>query len=172
MNKAGLFLCIGFFALFCPVRGQKIARTHLDRTKPTVYIEYLGRSSDSNAKAADEPEHLWFRLRNNTPWGIKILASGGIDPTRDDSSLYYDVLGPDDQVVGRHQCHVCSLIIIKGGKGVTFGVPSNTFNEPRSLRLEFSFEWEDRFSEVGGSEPRHFVYFSGQDLPIDVVKAD
>jgi hypothetical protein len=91
--------------------------------------------------------------------------SGGQNKRRGDVGLFYDIVDNEQKVVEQNQCHVCSINIIGSGKSVLFGVPSDSFSKDLSLRLTFSYEWEDDLQVIGGLEPKHYLFFGADDLP-------
>jgi hypothetical protein len=151
------------------VVAQKRARNTavtVDKTKPTIYIEAVPVEL---LRAVRAPEgELWLRVRNNSRWGIRLEMSGGHHKKLDDARLYYDIIDRDENIVSRRMCHVCSSNILGPGKGVIFSVPKDTMSKDLSLRLLFSYEWENRLKVASGLEPLHYVLISWDDLPSNI----
>ncbi|MBK9214291.1 MAG: hypothetical protein IPM59_01615 [Chloracidobacterium sp.] len=164
------FLILAIVLLECPGLAQKNADLRVqavhpvvDRRKPSVYFEVV---NNRRLEVIDPEDGLvWLRLRNNSRWGIRVQMSGGRSKSLGDVRLYYDILNAEEAIVEKKRCHVCSSNIVKPGKGVLFAVPSDILPTGFSLRVKFSFDWEDDFRIAPASEPVHYVFFSSYDLP-------
>lgn len=86
--------------------------------------------------------------------------SGGIEPNHRDVTLYYDIIDSNETVVDRYRCHVCSSNILKSYKSLLFSIESYRIPQGRSIRIEFSYEWENKLFVEQGIEPKHFVFFN------------
>jgi hypothetical protein len=162
-----------FFMATCASQMQH-AQTHLgrpmkvgalDNGRPTVYLEYY-RGRDNRERESDESEQLlWLRLKNNSSWGIRLQMSGGRDKKVGDIRLYFDVVDLNGNIIRHSACHVCSSNILGPGKAVVFAIPRASVSSDSSLRLPFSYEWEDFLKVAEGSEPTHYIFFAASDLP-------
>lgn len=132
--------------------------------RPSIYIEYqqLGRSI-----SGEQEEFLWFRLQNNTKWSLRVRASGGIT-NLGDKTLFYSILSSYDKVGFDYPCRVCSIILLRSGQSILFGVPREHLANAYALRLTYSNEWENDLDVHAGLEPTHFVFFYVKNLPKDV----
>lgn len=131
----------------------------LDRSKPSVYVELEKRLDLENSESG-KLEYYSLRLKNNSVWGITIDASGGIDEAIGDITVYYDVVGRSENIVTRQRCHACSIITIGKGEVVRFLVPTSHLRDRLSIRIPFSFAWEDPKMAALGTEPAHYVSFT------------
>ncbi|MEO7659826.1 MAG: hypothetical protein ABIV48_09450, partial [Pyrinomonadaceae bacterium] len=78
--------------------------------------------------------------------------------------LYYDVIDKKGNLLMSQNCHVCSVIELKSGKSVVFGIPYTELDDAGSVRVQFAFPWEDNAVVGPATEPKHFVYFYIRDL--------
>ncbi|MEP7076425.1 MAG: hypothetical protein ABI878_11500 [Acidobacteriota bacterium] len=147
------------------VGAQEASRGAIDRSKPTIYIESIGKSNARTDLKSSEESYYWLRLHNNSRWGIRLDMSGGYDEKLGDVGLYYDVVDKNENVTSRFQCHVCSTNILKSGKAVIFGIPRDQLANGFSIRVNFSFDWESDTKVASGLEPEHYVFFRSEDLP-------
>lgn len=147
--------------MFLPFRveGQEVSQGALEKSKPTIYIEHFNRRDLEMVHIAALEQYYWLRLYNNSRWGIRIDMSGGLDKKLGDVKVFYDVIQRDETLVHRSQCKVCSTNILKPGKSLIFGVARGTLPGGASIRLGFSFEWENDIRVAAGLEPRHYVFF-------------
>jgi hypothetical protein len=151
-------------SLFSTADAQRRSKGSINNAKPTVYIEYVAGLSASDTSNQSDPQPVWLRLKNNSRFGIRVDASGGVDEKRRDVTLYYDVIDKYENIAERYRCHVCSTNIIRPGGSLLFGVPASRLSVGSFLRVEFSFEWENDHNVINGLEPKHYVFFDYRDL--------
>ncbi len=190
MNKMLLQLLIGF-ALFFFVSSFTIEAQNKVRTiskapnpkviagKSGVYItfEHLGKRTP--LRNNENGEGVWLRLHNNMVYSISICAFGItengeqlITYSKDTQiGVEYDVvLNPVaitderpniDVPVGYNTGSTCHLFEVKSGKSLVFGVPVEHLVKGLSIKIPFSYEWEDETV----NNPTHFVFFNSLNIP-------
>lgn len=141
----------------------------IDKKLPTVFLALERIDPETKTVYGRRSERrVWFRLRNNSIWLIRIEASGGnkvfVNNTLEDASLYYDTLDVKGNINAHHPCHVCSINGLASGKSVLFSVPYDEVAEANSLRIEFRYQWEDMVDVAPAFEPTHYVCFYSRDL--------
>lgn len=142
-----------------------------NRKLPSIYLTLEKRASASMMQLAKSKGLLLFRLHNNLKSGIQIEASSAEDGLGD-ASIYYDVLNQKGELIESHPCHVCSLIIVKGGKSVLFTIPKDEVHQENALRIDFEYLWETDEPTLLGQEPIHQVVMRFEKLKIDWSKLD
>lgn len=150
--------------LILSIKGQKSAGA-LDRTKPTVYVELVSDRAPEYLQSSSDDELIWLRIKNNSRSGIRLDVSGGRSTKLKDVRLYYDILDRSETLIEKNRCHVCSSNILRPRESLLFAVPRESVSENRSVRIKFSFEWENDLKVAAGEEPSHYVVFDGRDLP-------
>jgi|GEM_PF-7049279 hypothetical protein len=134
----------------------------LKKDTPGVYL--TAERVDKDSGGQNKPKRIWFRLRNNTLWGIRVEASGG-NSLIEDARMFYDVLDKKENILLKRLCHVCSHTVVGTGKTILFTVPFADTDGSSFLRVNFSYEWEDLLDVASGREARHYVYFYFENLP-------
>lgn len=143
-------------------QGIKSKERHkVDPNKPSVYVE--NDDGQSPEKDQDKERH-WFRFHNNTKWSLRLEASAG-NTGRDHKILFYSILSARDRVKEDYPCHVCSIVLMRGGTSFSFAIPRERFQNAYALRIAFSYEWEEDLDVYSGREPTHYVMFYAKDLP-------
>ena len=147
-----------------PIHGQKRGENvRLSKTHPSVYITFERAAKIGSPSNGELVETVWLRLRNNTRWSI-ILDMNGIPPEYGDAALFHDVL-LDGKVIAEDRCHACSFNPLPSGRSLMFTVPRADLREGYSIRVKFSYGWENGNDVAGGREVEHFVYFHNASLP-------
>lgn len=141
------------------IAAKQIRSVRIDKKLPTAFlrVERIGKAKNSDIHKA----RLWFRLHNNTRWVIFVEASGE-EKALGDARMYYDLL-KDSTIEKSVRCHVCSIVKIAPGKSLLFSLPREELFTASSMRIRFSYEWEES-DGFHGREPTHFVYFYLSDL--------
>lgn len=139
-------------------------KAHLRVDKPTVYIEFERAGDRKPLFARESNSGIWLRLHNNTKWSIVLDMHGVPSDDYGDASLIYDVLS-DRRVIIEDSCHACSFNSLGPGRSLLFSVPAEHLSMGHSLRIKFSYSWEDSHKVTAGSEPEHYVYFDSLQLP-------
>jgi hypothetical protein len=144
--------------------AQSGASARLKKNLPGVYltVERIGIEPDGSPS-----KRIWFRLRNNTRWRIRVEASGG-NPLVEAAKLYYSTLDNKENIVDSRPCHVCSYLMIGSGKDVLFTIPYAAMDRAASLRISFSYEWERDLDVASGREARHYAYYYFENLADDL----
>ena len=135
----------------------------IDEKLPTVFLALERTGIFKDADDRIEERRVWLRLRNNSRWLIKLDASGG-NKSVEDAKLYYDTLDGKGNIKESRACHVCSIVGLASGKSILFSVPYEEVAEAASLRIQFSYVWEDDLGVAPAIEPRHYVYFYSKNL--------
>ena len=143
--------------------GQKKTVQKPVQKVPSIFISLESVEIMKDSLRRKDEKRVWLRLRNNSRWTIKVDASGGVKG-QDDASLYYDILDDKDNIKQRRACHVCSIVGLARGKSILFAVPYEELEKAASLRIQFSYPWEDEVEVAPAIEPTHFVYFYIRDL--------
>jgi hypothetical protein len=81
-----------------------------------------------------------------------------------DVKLFYDVLS-GRQLIIHGECHACAHNALGPGRSLVFSIPSEDLAEERSIRVSFSYSWEDWNDVTAGREAEHYVYFYSSQLP-------
>jgi hypothetical protein len=155
---------------FVGLHGQQRMSTSLqkdvriERNKPSVYITFERVGELKSPDPGDEKERVWLRLHNNTRWPLVLQMSATPSAEYGDAGLFYENLS-GDEVVFRIQCHVCTLNTLRSGKSLLFSIPRSQLTKERTLRVKFSYAWEDQNDVAAGREATHYVYFNGSQLP-------
>jgi hypothetical protein len=161
------FLII-LLAIAGSIHGQRRSENpRLSKTRPSVYITFERAAKIASRSNGELEETVWLRLRNNTRWSI-ILDMNGIPPEYGDAALYHDVL-LDGKVIAEERCHVCSFNPLPSGRSLVFSIPRADLRQGYSIRVKFSYGWENGNDVAGGREVEHFVYFHGSSIPKNVL---
>jgi len=154
-----LILSVVLFATPISWAQTRAANPRLSRAHPSVYIAFDRQGKIADLRGIGElKETVWLRLHNNTRWPI-VLDMNGVPKAYGDASLFYDVLS-DGKLVFEDRCHVCSSNPLRPGRSLVFTVPQEYLAKGFSIRVKFSFGWEDSSDDV-----EHFVYYHSSSLP-------
>jgi len=169
--SAALILC-GFISLHAQHRkhseGQASVRIRKDM--PGVYVMFGRAGQLKSPEKGDEEQRVWLRLHNNTRWPLRLDMGGVPSAEYGDVELFYDVVSGRGDLIFRGQCHVCTINELGPGKTLMFSVPGEDLAGEHSIRISFSYSWEDRNDVLGGREAKHHVYFSSSQLLQKVQK--
>jgi len=135
----------------------------IERNKPSVYITFERIGQLKLPDPGDEKERVWLRLHNNTRWPL-VLQMSAPPEEYGDAGLFYETLSGGEVII-RIQCHVCTLNSVGSSKSLLFSIPRSELTKERSIRVKFSYGWEDQNDVAGGREATHYVYFDGSQLP-------
>lgn len=157
-----------FFVILLGIAGSVYAQRRsenprLPKSRPSVYITFERIAKIASPSNGELEETVWLRLRNNTRWSI-ILDMNGIPPEYGDAALFHDVL-LDGKVIAEERCHVCSFNPLPPGRSLVFTVPRADLRQGHSIRVKFSYGWENGNDVAGGREVEHLVYFHHSSLP-------
>ncbi len=141
--------------------GQKRAAAPLiSRAHPSVYITFERQEQLRDLGGTGElRQTALLRLHNNLRWPIVLDMNGVPSKAYGDASLFYDVLS-EGNIVSTDRCHVCSFNPLPPGRSVRFIVPLKDLAKGFSIRVKFTYAWEDSSDNV-----EHFVYFYSSSLP-------
>jgi hypothetical protein len=154
-----LIICVGM----APAQRRSVARNpRLSKAHPSVYIALEREGKIASSSTGEVEETVWLRLRNNTRWPI-ILDMNGVSKEYGDAALFHDVLS-EGKVIAEERCHACSFNPLPPGHYLVFTVPREDVAKGHSIRVRFSYGWEDGNDVAGGREVEHFVYFHSSDL--------
>ncbi len=142
---------------------------HMKKGVPSVYITFE-KIGELQSEPSDDRERTWLRLHNNTRWPIR-LDMGGVPAEYGDAKLFFDGL-LDGEVIFRNRCHGCSTNLLGSGKSMVFNVPKRDLGKGRSIRVKFSYGWEEWADVTAGREPEHYVYFSSSSLPVNLQSSN
>lgn len=149
-------------------RGTQ-AESRIRKDMPTVYIAFERGGSRKPLEQGESNEGVWLRLHNNTRWPI-MLEMNGVPPEYGDAALFYDVLS-EGKLILEGRCHVCSSNRISPGRSLVFSVPREDLAKGKSIRVKFSYGWEDPDDVFAGREPEHYVNFDASKLPVSAQKS-
>lgn len=138
----------------------------MDVHHPTVYITV--ERSEKVDLSKQISDRIWFKFHNNTRWGIRLDASGE-EKVFGKTKLFYDIMSDYEKVEKSIRCHVCSIMILKPGKSVSFSIPKEYFSKAYAVRISFNYEWESETNVDNSREPVHFVYFYSRNLPREAI---
>lgn len=137
---------------------------------PSVYLTFERAGQVKVPEPGEERDRVWLRFRNNTRWTIMLNMSGVPSAEYGDAGVFFDVLS-DGNLISREECHVCTLNGVGPGKSLVFSVPREDLSEGRSIRVRFSYGWENQDDVFAGREPEHNVYFYASNLPKNLQRA-
>ena len=171
MNMSELFLILlltvgmGVLAPAQTRRQRAPLSARLSKQHPSVYISFVRAAKIASVRTGKIEETVWLRLHNNTRWSIWLHASG-VPEEYGDAELYYAVEDAerDERLYGSTRCHACSIIPLHPGKSILFSLPREDVSADRRIRIEFSYDWEDRDDVTAGREVQHSVFFDGSEL--------
>lgn len=147
--------------------------------KSGVYVTFERLGKRTPLRDDENGEGVWLRLHNNMRYSISLCAFG-ISEEGEQLITYgkdtqigvkYDVvLNPVaitaerpniDVTVGYNTGSTCHLFEVKSGKSLVFAVPAEHLVKGLSIKIPFSYEWEDETV----NNPTHFVFFNSLDIP-------
>jgi hypothetical protein len=144
--------------------GTQSQDVRLSTEQPPVYITSVRSGKAKSLATGESEERVWLRLSNNTRWAIWYEASDTPKEYGDVAMNPYVVENAQGRKVetgGR--CHDCSVISLASGKSVIFSVPDADVSNGRSIRINFSYDWEDRGADrealAANSWVRQSVYY-------------
>jgi hypothetical protein len=159
-------LAVNAFAATQRMQPNKIGQPRLRRDKPSVYISFLYVGKIEPLETGIGDQHVWLRITNNTRWPIWLDASGVPSKKYGDIYLYHTIESViDRRIVIDSRCHVCSNVPLASGKSWIFVIPLDYLDKDQRIRVNFSFDWEDRNDVFAGREPEHNVFFYSSNLP-------
>jgi hypothetical protein len=144
--------------------GRVGPRVHLNKRDMSVYIALKRVGELKSPQSPEDKDRVWLRLHNNTRWPIRLNMSGVPTAEYGDAELYFHVL-KNGEIIFRNDCHVCSINMLPSGRSLVFSVPRSDLEENHSIRVQFSYGWEDWSDAHAGREPEHYVYFHSSQLP-------
>jgi hypothetical protein len=186
-----LIFLLTVFALFvCPRLGQKAksnksissnrqASIKIDKKQPSIYITFEKFGKRTPLRDNESGDGIYLRFHNNLRYSIRFCAFGISDEAEQliayskdtQMGLNYDViLNPlgiaqqrpkIDVPLGYPTGSTCFYYELKGGKTMVFAVPKEHLIEGVSIKIGFSYEWEEEWEK----RPTHFVYFNSLDIP-------
>jgi hypothetical protein len=161
MVSSLIFIILSVASVGAQSRGQN---PRLSQSHPSVYITFERAAKIASDSSGELEETVWLRLRNNTRWPIILDMNGVSSKEYGDAALFHDVL-LDGKVIAEERCHACSFNPLPPGRSLVFTVPRADLREGYSIRVRFSYGWENGNDVAGGREVEHFVYFHHSALP-------
>jgi hypothetical protein len=159
-------ILIGTISLVAQHPASRIGqgKVYVNKSRPSVYITLERVGQLESPDPGDDKERVWLRLHNNTRFPLRLNM--GAVPTSEygDAKLFVDGL-LNDEVIFRIRCHSCSTNMLVSGRSLIFSVPCSDLGPDRSIRVRFSYGWEDWRDVTAGREPEHYVYFYSSQLP-------
>jgi len=142
--------------------GPKVQ--HLKKGQMSVYIT-LERMGELKAPdPGDDKDRVWLRFHNNTRWPLRLDMGAVPSAEYGTAELFFDGL-KNGEIVFRNRCHACTTNLLAAGRSLVFSLPRSDLGENRSIRVRFSYGWEDWDDVTAGREPEHYVYFYSSQLP-------
>src|SRR5262245_41677600 len=164
-------LAVNAFAAAQRTQANKTQQLRLRHDKPSVYISFVRVGKIEPLVTGISDQHIWLRITNNTRWPIWLDASD-VPKEYGDSSLYYTIESvKDGRIVIDSRCHACSIVPLASGKSWVFVVPLDYLDKGQRIRINFSFDWEDRDDAFAGREAEHSVFFYSSKLPKPLLEA-
>jgi hypothetical protein len=158
-----LTLCIT-----CLSQGKYGTDVRLDRTKPSVFITYEGKTTE--AASSNPRQTVLLRLRNNSVWSV-IVDTVGCRTLNEECGLFYTVhtrgFGVKAPLSERESCHVCAAKRISPQESVLFSIPANHLTKELFISVEFNYEWEKNTGGSGTLDNLHRVSFFGEAVPTE-----
>jgi hypothetical protein len=165
ISSTALMLCImasGFQAQ--QKRSPTQVGVRIKKDRPAVYLTFERIGRVKVPEVGEGYDRIWLRFHNNTRWPIMLEMADVTPGEYGDAELFYDVLSGNEVIV-RRQCHACTLNALGSGRSMTFSVPDGNLAKGRTIRVRFSFSWEDQNDVYGGREAVHYVCFDAAKLP-------
>src|SRR5262249_28378563 len=107
-----------------------------------------------------------LRISKNKRWAIWLDASGVPNKRYGEISLYYTIESVNDgRIATDSRCHGCSNVPLASGKSWIFVIPLDYLDKDQRVRINFSFDWENRDDAFAGREAEHSVFFYTSKLP-------
>lgn len=146
--STALILCIMASGFQAQQKGsRRQAEVRIKKDKPAVYLTFERIGRVKLPEVGEGYNRIWLRFHNNTRWPIMLEMADVTSGEYGDAELFYDVLS------------------LGSGKSMTFSVPDGNLAKGRTIRVRFSFSWEDQNDVYGGREAVHYVYFDAAKLP-------
>lgn len=145
-------------------RPRRQAEVRIRKDQPGVYLTFERVGKVEIPEIGEGDKRVWLRFHNNTRWPIMLDMSGVPSKEYGDAELYYDVLS-GQELIFHGECHVCSNNALGPGKSFVFSVPSGDLTAERSIRVRFSYGWENWSDVAGRREAVHYVSFYASNLP-------
>ena len=161
------------------VKSNRQIGVKIDKKQPSIYITFEKYEKRTPLREDESDNGIYLRIHNNLRYAIRFCAFGISEEAEQliayskdtQTGINYDVV---QNPVGRTQrqpkidvpsgyptggiCHYYNLV---GGKSLLFAVPKEHLIEGVSLKIEFSYDWEEESED----RPTHFVYFNSLDIP-------
>ena len=147
-----------------PARRVGQTKVYLEKGRLSVYITLERVGQLKSPDPGDEKDRVWLRFHNNTRWPVRLDMGGVPSAEYGDAELFFDGL-QDGELVFRNRCHACTTNMLGSGRSLLFSVPRADLGKDRSIRVRFSYGWEDWGDVTAGREPEHYVYFDASKLP-------
>lgn len=142
----------------------------LQQRQPSVYISFIRIGKIAPLETGISEEHIWLQIHNNTRWAIWLDASD-VPKEYGNASLYYTVEDiTDGHIAIDSRCHACSLVSLPPGKSCTFVISKDYLTQNTRIRVNFSFDWENKDDVFGGREAEHSVFFYASKLPKESLR--
>jgi hypothetical protein len=178
-------LALSLFVLSLTAEAQDKKRTvgkaagpKVVATKPGVYITFERFGKRMPLRDDENGEGVWLRLNNNMKYSIRVCGFGVTEEGEQllmygknaTMSLYYDVVMNARSITDNRPLPVvplgyplltCHEFELEAGKSIVFAVPKEHLAEELSIKIGFSYGWE----ETGENNPTHFVDFNSYKLP-------
>lgn len=182
LTSLALFLFVSSFTAEAQNKirtAGKVPNPTVIANKSGVYVTFERFGKRTPLRDDESGEGVWLRLNNNMRYSISVCAF--IIPEEGEQlntfnknaqmGVKYDVvLNPVaitderpniDVPVGYNTGNTCSLFEVKSGKSLLFAVPAEHLVKGLSIKIPFSYEWEDETV----NNPTHFVYFNSANIP-------
>ena len=130
---------------------------------PKLNLPFEREGKIASLSTGEMEDTAWLRLRNNIRWPIILDMKGVPSKAYGDAFLFHDVLS-EGKVIADERCHACSFNPLPPGHYLVFTVPREDLAKGNSIRVRFSYGWEDGHDVAGGREVEHFVYFHSSNL--------
>ena len=157
----------------------------VEKNKPSVYIEFEKFGKTQPLFENESNERLWLKLHNNSVWEIS-FCSFSVGKSYGDIGIVHEVkkvsipigrvgrgITPDlrnnmnqeeKTPKGYSAGDTCSPFSLASGQSVSFSIPKNHISEKFFIDIEFWYDWENRYNELG-TFPHSFVSFENSRLP-------
>jgi hypothetical protein len=146
-------------------KRRSLAKFRLNDSLPSVYLSVVKIGKTESLDSKEEETYIWFKVHNNTGWPIWMHTSG-VPKEYGDVYLYYVI---EDYEKGErvidNRPHSSSYRLLQPGRNWIFVAPLSYFKDKCQIRIDFSFDWENKDDVFAGREAEHSVCFLASQLP-------
>jgi len=150
----------------------------VDNKNPSAYLDCIRSDKGKRHLYSDSTNRVWLKLVNNSIWSIRLLTFSGVGGLGE-RGVFHRVekirgwLPPDSAPSGYTipDTGFRSFEVLSGDS-LLLSVPANHLSENLMVRIDFSYQWENREAISSRSLPTHSVTFTHGDLERSIRSKD